>query len=107
MLSTMNQLTHLSMFFFSNEKLRSMWNKIKNNYDHAMVNFTKSGNHPSSFTAVAMHVRKHQEAQQSTALGTTSMPSSSSTVEEDDELDEVEEDPEGVAKGGFANFTQS
>ncbi len=70
--------------FFSNEKLRSMWNKIKSDYDHAMVNFTKSGNHSSSFTAVAMHVMKCQEGQQSTATGITSMPSSSSTVKEEE-----------------------
>ena len=106
MSSTMKQLTHLSMGS-SHEKLRSLWNKIKSDYDHAMVNITKSSNHSSSFTAAAMRLIKHQEAQQSTASGTTSMPSSSSTVEKDDELDEVEEDPEGVAKGGFANFTQS
>jgi hypothetical protein len=84
-----------------------MWNKIKSDYDHAMVNFTKSGNHSSSFTAVAMHVMKCQEGQQSTATGITSMPSSSSTVKEEDGLDEVEEDTEGIGEGGFVNFTRS
>jgi acid phosphatase class B len=48
--------------FFSNEKLRSLWNKIKSDYDHAMVNITKSSNHSSSFTAVAMRSIKHHEA---------------------------------------------
>jgi len=48
--------------FFSNEKLRSMWKKIKSDYDHAMVNFTKSGNHSSSFTAAAMCLIRHQES---------------------------------------------
>jgi hypothetical protein len=106
MLSTMKQLTHLSMGS-SNEKLRSLWNKIKSDYDHAMVNFTKSGNHSSSFTAAAMRLIKHQEAQQSTASGTTSMPSSSSTVKEDGELNYMEDNPEGIGEGGFANFTWS
>jgi hypothetical protein len=36
---------------FSSTKLRAMWNKIKGNYDLAMNNFTKSGNHSSSVTA--------------------------------------------------------
>jgi hypothetical protein len=39
---------------FSGTKLRSMWNKIKGDYDLAMTNFTKSGNHNSSFTVTAM-----------------------------------------------------
>jgi len=39
---------------FSSTKLRTMWNKIKGDYDLAMTNFTKSGNHSSSFTATAM-----------------------------------------------------
>jgi hypothetical protein len=84
-----------------------MWNKKKSDYDHAMVNFTESGNHSSSFTAVAMRLIKLQEAQQSTASGTTSTPSLSSTVKEDEELNDVEDDPEGIGEGGFANFTRS
>ncbi len=48
--------------FFSNEKLRSLWNKIKSDYDHAMVNITKSSNHSSSFTTAAMRSIKHHEA---------------------------------------------
>jgi hypothetical protein len=40
--------------FFSGTKLRTMWNKIKGDYDLAMMNFTKSGNHNSSFTATAI-----------------------------------------------------
>jgi hypothetical protein len=31
-----------------------MWNKIMGDYDLATTNFTKSGNHNSSFTATAI-----------------------------------------------------
>jgi len=36
------------------EKLASAWKALMREYDTVMVNFTKSGNHDSSFTRAAM-----------------------------------------------------
>jgi hypothetical protein len=98
--------------YFPNDKLRSMWSKIKSDYDQAMVNFTKSGNHPGSFTAAAMHEMRQQEREKLKASGTASTAnegtlSTALTLEDDDKFDEVEEDPEGTGDKGFANFTRS
>jgi hypothetical protein len=35
------------------------------------------------------------------------MPSSPTTVKEDEDLNDVEDNPEGIGEGGFANFTRS
>jgi hypothetical protein len=39
---------------FMAEKLASAWKALMREYDTVMVNFTKSGNHDSSFTRAAM-----------------------------------------------------
>jgi hypothetical protein len=41
-------------WYFSNDKLQSMWSILKFDYDQATVNFTKSSNHSSSFTTAAI-----------------------------------------------------
>jgi hypothetical protein len=43
---------------FSTEKLMSAWKELLKEYDTLMVNFTKSGNHHSSFTKAAMMALK-------------------------------------------------
>jgi hypothetical protein len=75
-----------------------MWNKIKSDFDIAMTNFTKSGNHNSSFTAVAMKNMATLQGGQNE--GEESVSSSSSN-------NNIEEDPDGVAERGFSHFTRS
>ncbi len=48
----------------SSEKLMSVWKDLLNEYDTVMVNFTKSGNHGSSFTKPAMVTHKKCRAMQ-------------------------------------------
>ncbi len=43
---------------FSAERLMSVWKELLKEYDTVMVNFTKSGNHDSSFTKAAMMALK-------------------------------------------------
>lgn len=95
---------------FPNDKLRSMWNKIKSDYDQAMVNFTKSGNHASSFTAAAMREIKRQEKTKLKVTDTSGKEDASlsdSSLEEEEDFDDMEDDPEGIGDKGFSNFTRS
>jgi len=94
---------------FPNDKLRSMWSKIKTDYETAMVNFTKSGNHASSFTAEVMRELRRQEKGKSRAVDANGIANDSSveSSEDEDEEYDVAEDPEGTGEKGFANFTRS
>jgi hypothetical protein len=86
-----------------------MWSKIKTDYETAMVNFTKSGNHASSFTAEVMRELRRQEKGKSRAVDANGIANDSSveSSEDEDEEYDVAEDPEGTGEKGFANFTRS
>lgn len=76
--------------YFPNKKLKSMWSKIKSDYDQDIVNFTKSGSYFSSFTVAAMQELKRQEMETLKAPSTTgrasdeASSSSSSNNDNDD-----------------------
>jgi hypothetical protein len=79
---------------FSSEELRKMWKEIQSDYDKVMINFTKSGNHNSSFTKAAIIAMRDQGLVD--------------TAEEDfDVADADMDDIFGVEEGGFCNFTNS
>jgi hypothetical protein len=74
-----------------------MWNKIKGDYDLAMTNFTKSGNHNSSFTATAircMNRLQHGENIDDENVSCT-------------DSENWDDDPQGVGERGFVHFTRS
>jgi hypothetical protein len=62
------------------EKLASAWKDLIREYDIVMANFTKSGNHDSSFTRAAM-VTQWRMLGESTAI-----------TSEDEELDDSDDD---------------
>jgi hypothetical protein len=79
---------------FPAEKLYAFWKELTKEYDTVFVNFTKSGNHQSSFTRAAM----------------MSLKSSTSTIESDDlhsDDEDEEADEFGMEDGGFCCFTNS
>ena len=92
---------------FSNQKLKAMWSKIKSDYDLAFTNFTKSGNHYSSFTVAAMREFRRQERDRLRASDTSGgvNDSSSCLSNDDNDDDEVEEDTEGIGDKGFTPST--
>jgi hypothetical protein len=79
---------------FSRTKLQTMWNKIKGDYDLAMTNFTKSGNHNSSFTATA--IRQMKRLQHREEIDDEDLSCSDS--------EDWDDDPQGVGERGFAHF---
>jgi hypothetical protein len=84
---------------FSAEKLLSVWKDLLKEYDTVMVNFTKSGNHDSSFTRAAMVALKK-------AQGDTSSLTSSLDLDYEDDLDGAD-DEFGLENGGWCSFTNS
>ena len=84
---------------FTAEKLKKVWKEILAEYDMVMVNFTKSGNHESSFTKVAMRVLLNGEDKSSNDGDSISGDIDEASGEEADEF--------GVDQGGFCCFTNS
>ena len=68
-----------------------MWKSVRSEYVKAMTNFTKSGNHQSSFTKSAM---------------LTLSGDASNNVDDQANAD-FEEDVDGMMDGGFCKFTNS
>jgi hypothetical protein len=85
---------------FAAEKLTSVWKESVKEYDTAMVNFTKSGNHDSSFTIVAMIALKK-------VRGNMDSVTSADSALNDDDLIEGDEDESEMESGGWCNFTNS
>ena len=77
------------------EKLASAWKDLIREYDIVMANFTKSGNHDSSFTRAAMVTQWRM------------LVESTSITSEDEELDDGDNDKFGVETGGWCCFTNS
>ena len=67
---------------FSAQKLMAVWKELLKEYDTVMVNFTKSGNHDSSFTKAAIVSFKYGE----NSSVTTNL------ILNDDGLDDPEDD---------------
>jgi len=87
---------------FPAEKLLSVWKDILKEYDTVMVNFTKSGNHDSSFTRAAMIALKKLQGE------TSSLSSSLGGIDDNDEDDMDAADVEfGMETGGWCSFTNS
>jgi hypothetical protein len=81
---------------FSSSKLRAMWSKIRGDHDLVLTNFTKSGNHNSSFTAMAKcKILQLQRGEQN-----------DDEEDSNEEGEELDEDPEGVNEHEFAHFTR-
>jgi hypothetical protein len=84
---------------FTAEKLKKVWKEILAEYDTVMVNFTKSGNHESSFTRVAMRVLLNAADKSSNDGDSISGNIDKASDEEADEF--------GTDQGGFCCFTNS
>jgi len=84
---------------FSAQKLMALWKELLKEYDTVMVNFTKSGNHDSSFTRAAMSALKND--------GDNNRESVSLDSLNDDDLDDGDDDEFGVESGGWCGFTNS
>jgi hypothetical protein len=82
---------------FFRTKLQTMGNIIKGDYDLAMTNVTKSGNHNSSFTATAFCQRARFQCGEE--IDNEDVTCSGS--------EDGEDDPQGVGEQGFAHFTRS
>lgn len=79
------------------EKLKKVWKDIIAEYDTVIVNFTKSGNHDSSFTRAAMRALVHNDdGSNNDSIG------SNNTINSDEEADEF-----GTELGGWCCFTNS
>ncbi len=83
---------------FSAEKLRSVWKDLQAEYDTVTVNFTKSGNHDSSFTRAAMLALKKNNGEDS---------NESESSLNDDDINEDSDDDFGMEGGGWCCFTNS
>jgi hypothetical protein len=84
---------------FSDQKLMAVWKELLKEYDTVMVNFTKSGNHDSSFTRAAMLALKND--------GDNNRESVSFDLLNDDDLDDGHDDEFGMESGGWCCFTNS
>ncbi|MFO0446804.1 MAG: hypothetical protein ACK524_17960 [Planctomyces sp.] len=84
---------------FSAQKLMAVWKELLKEYDTVMVNFTKSGNHDSSFTKAAMSSLKN--------VGDNNRESISLDSLNDDDLDVGDDDEFGMESGGWCCFTNS
>jgi hypothetical protein len=87
---------------FPAEKLLSVWKDLLKEYDTVMVNFSKSGNHDSSFTRAATVALKK-------AQGDTSSLTSSLDLHNDDYEDDLDgaDDEFGLENGSWCSFTNS
>jgi len=85
---------------FTAEKLRSVWKDLQSEYDKVIVNFTKSGNHDSSFTRAAMLSLNKID-------NNNNNESSSSSSLNDDDVHEGDDDEFGMESGGWCCFTNS
>jgi hypothetical protein len=83
-----------------NDKLLSVWKDLLKEYDTVMVNFTRSGNHDSSFTRAAIIALK-------TAQGETSSLTSSLAGNDDEEEDDMDgaDDEFGMETGLWFSST--
>jgi hypothetical protein len=85
---------------FSAEKLMSVWTELLKEYDTVIVNFTKSGNHDSSFTKAAMVTLNVTESNKDT-------DSITSNSLNDDDCNEGDDDEFGMETGGWCCFANS
>ena len=79
------------VFPHSPKKLEEMWKSVRSEYVKAMTNFTKSGNHQSSFTKSAI----------------LTLSGDASNNVDDQGNAAFEEDVDGMIDGGFCKFTNS
>jgi hypothetical protein len=84
---------------FPAEKLMSVWKELIKEYDTVMVNFTKSGNHGSSFTKSAMMALKNVSSDMD-------FVTSDSALNDDDLIEGGDEEFE-MESGGWCCFTNS
>ncbi len=83
---------------FSAEKRRSVWKDLQAEYDMVTVNFTKSGNHDSSFTRIAMLALSKNNGEDS---------NKSESSLNDDDVNEDNDDEFGMEGGGWCCFSNS